>query len=138
MKTILIIILALFCTTAFCQEYHLSYDSAMIVLFNKERSKRLLPKLDYDHSRQAALDDKARRMSRKNGFQHDSGGFAGEIIQLTYHASPDQAIKRWMDSPGHRAIILSRWDKYKSVCAGSYFAKNGSCYLVIRTYKKRI
>jgi uncharacterized protein YkwD len=105
-------------------------DSTMIDVMNKERSKHLLRKLSYDGSKQESLNDKAKRMSAKNGFRHDNGYW--EIIQINYiGTTPASAIKVWMNSPGHRKAILTRG--LKTACAGSYI-KDEKYFLVIRMY----
>jgi len=105
-------------------------DSTMIDLMNKERSKHFLRKLSYDGSKQESLNDKAKRMSNKNGFRHDNGFW--EIIQINFRgATPADAIREWMNSPGHKKAILTRG--LKTACAGSYI-KDEKYYLVIRMY----
>jgi uncharacterized protein YkwD len=63
----------------------------------------------------------ARRMLRHDFFGHGSsidvaGGFRSAGETLAYHsgwdAQPRRTITRWMNSPGHRAVLLSpgfRW-----------------------------
>jgi uncharacterized protein YkwD len=63
----------------------------------------------------------ARKMLRNDFFGHGpsidvAGGFRSAGETLAYHtgwaAQPRQTISRWMNSPGHRAVLLSpgfRW-----------------------------
>jgi uncharacterized protein YkwD len=63
----------------------------------------------------------ARRMLRHDFFGHGSsidvaGGFRSAGETLAYHtgwsAQPRRTVSRWMNSPGHRAVLLSpgfRW-----------------------------
>lgn len=141
MKNHLLILLLLITTPSFCQQSFLydddsfSYNQSLFNLFNKERSKHLLRKLDYDSSKQKALDDKAKRMSEKGGYKHDRSGFDGEIILMAgYYLTPEEAIQTWMGSPGHRALILKRF-QFKTMCAGTYQAPGGYMYSVIRMYE---
>ena len=52
----------------------------------------------------------ARRMIRRDFFAHASLGRGGETIawHSGWNAQPRRTIRRWMASPGHRAVLLSR------------------------------
>jgi hypothetical protein len=144
MKLVLCVALCILSVPALGQDYHTSraydsavrvYDTNLIKLFNRERKKRFLPELAYARTRQTYLDDKAKRLSEPGGFRHDSIGNFGEIIiQSPDTESPASAIKLWMNSPPHRAMILTKRKDVKWVCAGSYFTNEGYSYLVIRVH----
>ncbi|MDP4169620.1 MAG: SafA/ExsA family spore coat assembly protein [Bacillota bacterium] len=114
-----------------------SIEQQVIQLTNQERAKNSLPPLTADWELSRVARYKANDMRDKNYFSHTSPTYgdpftmmknfgvsyrsAGENIaagQLT----PQEVVTAWMNSPGHRANILSR--SFTRIGVG--FSKGGS------------
>jgi len=130
MKMLLSIILLLMATAAFAQSGLSPDESRLLTLVNEERKKAGLPKLQWD----SHLAESARRHTQKLVDHQDlSHQFSGEpplservgATGLRFNsvaenvgmaATIDEIHKGFMDSPPHRANILS--PKYNSVGFG--------------------
>lgn len=116
-----------------------SFAEQVAVLVNKERAKEGLPALKMDASvSKAAL---VRAKETEISFSHtrpDGRGFntalteqgvkfrgAGENIAWG-QKSPEEVMKGWMNSPGHRANIMN--SKYTTIGVGYYQNAKGTNY----------
>ena len=118
-----------------------SFESEVIDLVNKERSKRGLRRLEKDNNLVKAARDKSSDMFINKYFSHISPkfgktsnlldkrgisyGYMGENIAKG-HRSPKQVVDAWMKSPGHRANILN--PNYRKIGVGLYEDKSGTKY----------
>ena len=112
------------------------YEQEVIRLVNVERSKQGLKELKYDWELARVARYKSEDMRDNNYFSHNSPVYgspfdmmknfginykaAGENIAKG-QSTPEQVVKAWMNSPGHRANILST--KFTHIGVG--YAKNG-------------
>jgi uncharacterized protein YkwD len=103
---------------------------ATLCLLNQERSSRGLPRLRLNDRLSTAAERHSRDMVQRNYFSHDSLtglSFVDRIDRSGYFRSarswsagenlawgsgnrgtPEQILRAWMNSPGHRANILTR------------------------------
>jgi len=111
-------------------------EKKVVDLTNKERTSRGLKPLKVDEELSKVAQDKSRDMKVKGYFDHNSPTYgspfdmmdaygikymaAGENIAMGY-GTPEAVVKAWMNSPGHRANILS--DKFTHIGIG--FEKEG-------------
>ena len=118
-----------------------SFEDEVVKLVNKERSKRGLQtlKANWEISRVAKY--KSQDMINKRYFSHISPTFgspfkmmesfgirfsaAGENIAYGQN-TPAMVMNSWMNSPGHRANILSQ--TYITIGVGLAKTKTGVCY----------
>ncbi|TDT62284.1 spore coat assembly protein SafA/uncharacterized YkwD family protein [Fonticella tunisiensis] len=116
-------------------------ENEVIRLTNIERAKAGLPalKANWELSRVARY--KSQDMVNKNYFSHQSPTYgspfqmmenfgirftaAGENIAYGQR-SPEEVVRAWMNSPGHRANILSR--SYTEIGVGVAKKSNGTLY----------
>jgi uncharacterized protein YkwD len=98
------------------------YNSALLELTNIERRKAGLPPLRFSSTLGQAAQDHAEDMVRNNFFDHAgsngsqpeqrakargySYSYVGENIAAG-NATPEETIRQWMNSSGHRENILS-------------------------------
>ncbi|WP_339203698.1 CAP domain-containing protein [Paenibacillus sp. FSL K6-3182] len=97
------------------------YEQQVLQLVNSERSKSGLPALSMDGSLSKMALVKAQDMINNNYFDHNSPTYGSPFdmmkqFNITYSSAgeniakgqptPDQVMKDWMNSPGHRANIL--------------------------------
>ncbi len=126
----LTLILALSFSTAFAQvnfdftsPSNLDYEERVVQLVNVERQKYGLQTLYLDKTISDIARMKSKDMADENYFGHQSPtyGSAGDMLLkfgVTWSAwgeniasgqrSPEQVVSQWMNSPSHRANILSR------------------------------
>jgi uncharacterized protein YkwD len=90
---------------------------------NIERSRHGLPPLKLDTSLLQSARHHAAWMASAHSLQHTSAMVAENIAMG--QSSSQQAVRDWMNSPGHRANILGR---YTRVGAAAYTSANGSIY----------
>lgn len=113
--------------------------NAMVCLINRERHERGLPGLDQNHKLQRAAQRHNERMLSKQCFAHQCPGegtlearlysveYLGGLSAWAYSenlvwaerwlSTPRAMVKAWMNSPGHRANLLS--PDYKEIGIGS-------------------
>jgi uncharacterized protein YkwD len=96
-------------------------EQEAIEALNEVRRANGLAPLRESGSLNNSSGDYARRMLRHDFFGHGAsidvaGGFRSAGETLAYHtgwnAQPRRTVARWMNSPGHRAVLLSpgfRW-----------------------------
>ena len=107
------------------------YEKEVARLVNAERAKYGLPALTYSPALAAGALEKSADMAKNGYFSHQSPTYgspfdrmksrgisyraAGENIAMGYR-TPEAVVKAWMDSPGHRANILS--EKFTEIGVG--------------------
>jgi uncharacterized protein YkwD len=101
-----------------------------LCLINQRRAKRGLPRLRYNANLEAAAQNHSTEMDSLNFFDHDSPGGSSPLSRIRGAGyisgarswaigenlawasgdagSPSVIVSMWMNSPGHREIMLSR------------------------------
>lgn len=118
-----------------------SYEDEVVRLVNIERSKQGLPALKSHWELSRVARYKSQDMINKNYFSHTSPTYgspfqmmesfglkfssAGENIAYGQR-TPQEVVTAWMNSPGHRANILSR--SYTHIGVGAAKKSNGTLY----------
>jgi uncharacterized YkwD family protein/spore coat assembly protein SafA len=118
-----------------------AWENEVIRLTNIERSKAGLPALAGNWQLSRVARYKSQDMATKGYFSHQSPTYgspfdmmenfglrfsaAGENIAYGQN-SPQEVVRAWMNSPGHKANILSR--SYSQIGVGLYKTNNGVCY----------
>lgn len=113
-----------------------AFEAEVIELTNQERAKYGLPALKYDWELARVARHKSEDMALRNYFSHDSPIYgspfdmmksygikyrsAGENIAKGQR-SPEEVVRGWMNSPGHRQNILDR--EFTHIGVG--YAKDG-------------
>lgn len=117
---------------------HEDWSDACLELINQERKKKGIAELSFDAELQEAVNIRAEELTEL--FSHtrpdDSGcftvleeigaehrGLKGENIAAG-QTSPEAAVKSWMNSPGHKANILTKG--YKRSAIGFYYDPDSS------------
>jgi len=102
----------------------ISVEQNILELTNKERTSRGLPPLKIDVSLVQSARQHATWMASRRVMQHTNKP-VGENIAMG-QANSTQAVRSWMNSPPHRANILSRsWNR---VGAAAYTSPEGRIY----------
>jgi uncharacterized YkwD family protein len=115
-------------------EYTSDYAIKVLELVNIERAKEGLSPLVMDSRLQQVATEKSKDMAISDYFSHTSPNYgspfdmmkkfgvsymaAGENIAMGYR-TPEEVMDGWMNSPGHKANILS--SKYGKIGIGVYF-----------------
>lgn len=117
-----------------------SYATQVVNLVNAERANLRLKPLSIDKNAATAAELRAREI--KKSFSHtrpDGSAFSTVLKEngVSYRTSgeniasgqrtPEEVVKSWMNSKGHRENILS--DKYTSIGVG-YYENGGTAYWV--------
>lgn len=118
-----------------------SYETEVIRLTNLERTKRGLPALTTNWQLSRIARYKSQDMINKNYFAHNSPTYgspftmmqsfglkfsaAGENIAYGQR-SPQEVVTAWMNSPGHRANILST--AYTQIGVGAAKKSDGTLF----------
>lgn len=118
-----------------------AFENEVIRLTNVERSKNGLPALTQNWELSRVARYKSADMAAKGYFAHQSPTYgspftmmqnfgirfsaAGENIAMGQR-TPQEVVNAWMNSPGHRANILSR--SYSQIGVGFARNKNGTAY----------
>lgn len=99
-----------------------TFQSQVVDLVNKERANQGLKPLATDSLLTTVATEKARDMDVNNYFSHTSPTYGSPFdmmrsygVQYRYageniasgQRSPEQVMRDWMNSPGHRANILN-------------------------------
>jgi uncharacterized YkwD family protein len=114
-----------------------AFEKEVVELTNKERAKNGLKELTLDNELSKVAKVKSQDMSTNNYFDHTSPTYgspfdmmkqfgvaykaAGENIAKG-QTTPEEVVKAWMNSEGHRANILS--DKFTHIGVG--YVENGN------------
>lgn len=115
----------------------------IIRLVNSARAERNLPPLTSDKRLNILADKKAKIMADENNLSHTAGGYksfsdivkeegieylaVGENIARNWK-TPEEVMKAWLSSKGHRANIMS--SKFTKIGVGKAISKNGDIYWV--------
>ncbi|NSL52708.1 transporter [Bacillus sp. P2(2020)] len=121
------------------------FEREVFLLVNEERKKAGLPGLVFDEELSVVAEEKSRDMAENDYFDHQSPTYgspfemmeffgikyrtAGENIAAGYQ-TPENVVKAWMNSPGHRANILNK--NFKQIGIG-YVKVPGSEYVTYWT-----
>lgn len=108
-----------------------AFEKQVVELTNAERAKNGLPALTLDTNLSKVARAKSEDMSKNNYFDHTSPTYGSPFdmmkqFGISYKAAgeniakgqttPEQVVKAWMNSEGHRANILS--DKFTHIGVG--------------------
>ncbi|MGG0736476.1 CAP domain-containing protein [Niallia taxi] len=114
-----------------------AFEKQVVELTNAERAKNGLPALTLDTNLSKVARAKSEDMSKNNYFDHTSPTYGSPFAMMkqfgiSYKAAgeniakgqttPEQVVKAWMNSEGHRANILS--DKFTHIGVG--YVANGN------------
>lgn len=120
-----------------------TFETKLLKLINAERAKRGLRKLTLNSRLSKASESHSKDMAVNNYFSHtglDGSSFTDRISRTGYkwsaagetlyagggpYNTPAACVKAWLNSPGHRAILLSK--AYTQIGLG-YVYKAGSTY----------
>jgi uncharacterized protein YkwD len=109
----------------------IAVEENILELTNKERTSRGLPPLKIDESLVKSAREHANWMASRRIMQHTRKP-VGENI-ATGQTDSTQAVRTWMNSPPHRANILSRsWNR---VGAAAYTSPEGRIYWCLQFLK---
>jgi uncharacterized protein YkwD len=109
-------------------------ERSVVRAINKARASHRLSRLHTTHRLARAADVHTRNMLGADFFSH--GAFAqrvrryasfrriGETIAMTSRCSARLVVRMWLDSPGHRAVLLSR--SYRRVGIGRRTGRLGA------------
>lgn len=150
------LIIGLLCQCAFAQDASIKPNEIELRAFeqtNQERIKNGLPPFVWDSEIGRIARNYSESMSRLGFFSHvtpdgkrlpDRARAAGirhySVLgeNIAYNQGYEDpgalAVERWMQSPKHRANILS--SEFRAMAIGSYVAPDGSVYLT-QTFIKR-
>ncbi|HBT63205.1 MAG TPA: hypothetical protein DEB10_00905 [Ruminococcaceae bacterium] len=118
-----------------------SFEAEVIRLINRERTSRGLPALTNNWQLSRVARYKSQDMIDKNYFSHQSPTYGSpfdmmEAFGLRFSAAAEniaygqrtaqEVVNAWMNSPGHRANILSR--SYTQTGVGAAKKANGTLY----------
>jgi uncharacterized protein YkwD len=95
---------------------------------NLERQRHGLPALVVDHGLMASARRHCSWMARSGSLMHTSAAVA-ENIAMGQHNSL-QAVKDWMNSPGHRANMLN--GGYSRIGAAAYTSPRGAVFWCVQ------
>lgn len=119
----------------------LTYEKKVVQLVNVERAKNGLSNLTLSTTLSNSARAKSQDMIDKSYFSHTSPtyGSVGDMLKkfgISYTAygeniaygqrTPEQVVKAWMESPGHRANILST--HFSKIGVGYVTSSNGTPY----------
>jgi len=100
-----------------------AYEEEVVRLVNVERAKAGLPALKSDWELARVAKHKSQDMHDKKYFDHTSPTYGSPFTMMTNYgiqyksageniamgqSTPEQVVKAWMNSPGHRANILNK------------------------------
>lgn len=120
---------------------NLNYEQKVVELVNVERQKAGLPALKLDSQLSNVARLKSKDMATNNYFAHQSPTYGSAGDMLTKHGikwsawgeniaygqnTPEIVVNAWMNSPGHRANILS--SNFGKIGVGYVVNSNGRPY----------
>lgn len=124
-----------------------AYIDRVVQLTNIERQKLGLPPLKFNSQLARAAQEHTNNMAKGDFFSHtnpNGSNMGGRIsstgYRFTYAAeniyaggdTPEEAVKGWMNSPGHRKNILS--PKAREIGVGYYFLPNDGGKVTYKHY----
>ena len=109
---------------------NIDYSEELLLLTNKEREREGLPDLTFDET---ALEYAALRAKElENSFSHGNMSFKDQSYAENIakgFKNPEDVIKGWMKSEGHRAAILSDYSDYgNKFGAACHVGSDGTYY----------
>lgn len=120
---------------------NLSYAEQVVKLVNEERAKAGLPALKLDTDITAAANVRAKEIVQKFSHTRPNGSSFSSVLKeqgVSFRGSgeniawgqktPEEVMKGWMNSDGHRANILNK--NYKNIGIGYYQNEKGVNYWV--------
>lgn len=126
-------------TSAQNDKEQLTYAQQVVKLVNEERAKEGLTPLTIDTKVEAAANVRARETTSSFSHTRPNGTSFSTALKeqnVTYRMcgeniaygqkSPEEVVKAWMSSPGHRANIMN--EKFTTIGVGRYQAANGTIY----------
>ena len=108
------------------------YERRVLYFINQKRINHGLPKVRLEGCTDTIAERWGSYLARTLEFFHQDLGklidqcnaaYAGETL-VKGPVGPRQAVRLWMNSPGHRAILLSQ--KPRRIGIGAYVDQNGS------------
>lgn len=143
-KFLITVLIAVFSFSAFSfGNENESYRKQIVNLVNAQRQKAGLPKLTEDKKLNKLSDKKVQLMAEEGKLSHTAGGYSslgefvrdygfkywtvGENIARNWR-TPEEVMKAWMESAGHRANILN--EKFTHIGVAKTTAPNGDIYWV--------
>ena len=115
----------------------------IIKMVNSVRAEKNLPPLIENKKLNILADKKAKIMANENNLSHTAGGYktfsdfliennikflaVGENIARNWK-TPEEVMKAWLSSKGHRANIMS--EKFTQIGVGKAISSNGDIYWV--------
>ena len=137
----MLIFLFIFSITSFSSDKSEKKD--IIKMVNKVRIEKNLPALKENKKLNILADKKAKIMAKENNLSHTAGGYnsfsdlikeanieylaVGENIARNWK-TPDDVMKAWLNSSGHRANILNK--KFTHIGVGKAINSKGDVYWV--------
>lgn len=137
----ILIFLFIFSITSFSSDKSEKKD--IIKMVNKVRIEKNLPVLKENKKLNILADKKAKIMAKENNLSHTAGGYnsfsdlvkeanieylaVGENIARNWK-TPDNVMKAWLNSSGHRANILNK--KFTQIGVGKAINSKGDIYWV--------
>lgn len=122
----------------------------IIKMVNSVRAEKNLPSLIENKKLNILADKKAKIMANENNLSHTAGGYktfsdflvennvdflaVGENIARNWK-TPEEVMKAWLSSKGHRANIMS--EKFTQIGVGKAISSNGDIYWVQLFIKPR-
>lgn len=100
------------------------HEEDLLQLTNQQRQQSGLRPLTIDPWLQSSARSHAAWMTRSQNLQHTSRGVAENIAMG--QRSPAEAVTSWMNSPGHRANMLS--GAYTRIGVAAYTSTGGASY----------
>ncbi|WP_338749459.1 CAP domain-containing protein [Bacillus sp. FJAT-52991] len=116
-----------------------AFEQQVVTLTNKERAKAGLPALQIDSQLSKVARKKSEDMAANNYFSHTSPTYGSPFdmmkqFGISYRSAgeniakgqrtPEEVVKAWMNSPGHKANILNK--DYTHIGVG--YVENGSIW----------
>ncbi len=147
-KFLTLIFIFSFSLTAFSSVFE--EKNEIIKMVNSVRAENNLSPLINDKRLNILADKKAKIMADENNLSHTAGGykFFSDIVKegrIEYLAvgeniarnwkTPEEVMKAWLSSKGHRANILSK--KFTNIGIGKAISQNGDIYWVQLFIKER-
>ena len=122
----------------------------IIKMVNSVRAEKNLPSLIENKKLNILADKKAKIMANENNLSHTAGGYktfsdflvennvkflaVGENIARNWK-TPEEVMKAWLSSKGHKANIMS--EKFTQIGVGKAISSNGDIYWVQLFIKPR-
>ena len=130
--------------------FNVKDKNEIIKMVNSVRAEKNLPPLIENKKLNILADKKAKIMANENNLSHTAGGYktfsdfliennvkflaVGENIARNWK-TPEEVMKAWLSSKGHRANIMS--EKFTQIGVGKAISSNGDIYWVQLFIKPR-